>query len=103
MASASRVDGFGALSGVAAATASAWAAAEDAAAPTSSANALSATRIGAMRRDDQQVPLVPAAMRGAHVTRCDSCDVEIHRSRTGVSPAPEDAFVGPEEEVVIVQ
>ena len=59
-AASARVDGFGAPSVVASATAGAWAAVEDAAAPASSANALSATRSGAMRRDDQQVPLVPA-------------------------------------------
>ena len=48
-AASARVGRFGAPSVVASATAGAWAAAEDAAAPTSSANALSATRSGAMR------------------------------------------------------
>ena len=46
--STSRVDGFGAPSVIASATAGAWSAAEDAAAPASSANALSATPSGAM-------------------------------------------------------
>ena len=45
-------------------------------------------------------PAGPRRVRGAHVTRCDSSR---STGRPGVSPAPEDAFVGPEEEVVIVQ
>ena len=86
-AASARVDGFGASSVVAPATAGAWAAAEDAAAPASSANALSATRIGAMRGDDQQVPLVPAdgARRAADDAR------EVVRGAHGADAAGERA------------
>ena len=53
--------GFGAPSVVAFATAGAWAAAEDAAAPASSANSLSATRGGAMRSYMAHAELFQAA------------------------------------------